>query len=71
MMTGDVDREMHLPLYNKPLLIRITGEKRASGLMKQTIPLKDKKNGKFNNIVSADENKHKNITPAISSFVRS
>jgi hypothetical protein len=44
--------------------------------MKQTIALKDKKlrkqiNGKRCNIRSADENKYKYITAAISSSVRS
>jgi hypothetical protein len=46
--------------------------------MKQKTALKDKKkklriqiNAKFNNVGSADENKQKNITAAISSSVRS
>jgi hypothetical protein len=44
--------------------------------MKQKIAIKDKKlrkeiNGKCNNMGSADENKYKNITAAMSSSVRS
>jgi hypothetical protein len=44
--------------------------------MKQTIALKDTKlrkeiNGKFNNISSADKNKYKSMTAAVSPSVRS
>jgi hypothetical protein len=45
--------------------------------MKQKVAVRDKKefrkqiNGKFNNTGSADENRYKNITAAISSAARS
>jgi hypothetical protein len=65
--------------YDKPLLIWINwgGEvirnnEAKNSPKRQKKSLRKQKNGKFNNIVSADENKFKkNITAAVSSSARS